>query len=307
MIRQSFIFLCFTLSIISACSNTPLDYGELKINKYRFVKESVPWDTAYQKAEELGGTLACLETREEHDYVYSRMPRGTTAWVGLTDVNREGKWQWINGKSLNPRMLGYLEEGYDINSRDYGHLMRQGGFLSREISGLLPARFSGDRYVSGYLVEFEYEDDGENEKKAIPIPPKTYDLTGFSYGQSDEFLEMKALAESGNVEAQFYFTFMYDNGNEVPQNYKTAVKWYTKAAEQGLAEAQYNLGNMYANGKGVRSSNVKAHMWFNLAAFNGYEDAAEGKDIISKQMTNEQIGRAQDLSEACLAKDYKGC
>jgi TPR repeat protein len=132
-------------------------------------------------------------------------------------------------------------------------------------------------------------------------------VSGFSYGQSDEFLEMEALAESGDVEAQFYLAFMYDNGNEVPKNDKTAVKWYTKAAEQGLAEAQFNLGVKYDNGEGVLSSNVKAYMWYNLAAFNGNEIAGKNKDIISKQMTNEQIGRAQDLSEACLAKDYKGC
>ena len=132
-------------------------------------------------------------------------------------------------------------------------------------------------------------------------------VCGFSYGQSDEFLEMKALAESGDVEAQFYLAYRYANGNEVPKNDKTAVKWYTKAAEQGLAEAQFNLGVKYANGEGVLSSNVKAYMWWNLAAFNGHENASKNKDIISKQMTNEQIGRAQDLSEACLAKDYKGC
>ena len=131
--------------------------------------------------------------------------------------------------------------------------------------------------------------------------------SGFSYGQSDEFLEMKALAESGDVEAQFYVAYMYHNGNEVPQNDKTAVMWYTKAAEQGLAEAQYNLGLMYSNGEGVLSSNVKAYMWYNLAAFNGNEIAGKNKDMISRQMTKEQIGRAQDLSEACLAKEYKGC
>ena len=132
-------------------------------------------------------------------------------------------------------------------------------------------------------------------------------VCSFSYGQSDEFLEMKALAESGDVEAQFYLAYTYDNGIGVPENDKTTVKWYTKAAEQGLAEAQYTLGLMYANGDGVLSSNVKAYMWYNLAAFNGDEDASKNKDIISKRMTNEQIGRAQDLSEACLAKDCKGC
>ena len=132
-------------------------------------------------------------------------------------------------------------------------------------------------------------------------------VCSFSYGQSDEFLEMEALAESGDVEAQFYLAFSYANGYEVPENDKTAVKWYTKAAEQGLVEAQYKLGLMYDDGEGVLSSNVKAYMWFNLADFNGNEIAGKNKDIISKQMTKEQIAKAQDLSEACLAKNYKGC
>ena len=64
---------------------------------------------------------------------------------------------------------------------------------------------------------------------------------------------------------------------------------------------------MYANGEGFLSSNVKAYMWFNLAAFNGNEIAGKNNDSISKQMTKEPIGKAQDLSEACLARDYKGC
>ena len=64
---------------------------------------------------------------------------------------------------------------------------------------------------------------------------------------------------------------------------------------------------MYGNGEGVLSSNVKAYMWFNLAAFNGNEIAGKNKYIISQPMTKEQIEKAQDLSDACLAKDYKGC
>tara|TARA_B100001093_G_scaffold365109_1_gene349866 strand:- start:896 stop:1366 length:471 start_codon:yes stop_codon:yes gene_type:complete len=131
-------------------------------------------------------------------------------------------------------------------------------------------------------------------------------VSGCSY-QSDDLLEMKALAESGDVEAQFYVAYMYEDGQGVPKNHKAAVKWYTKAAEQGLAEAQFKLGVMYGNGEGVLPDIGKAYMWFDLAAFNGDEDASKNKDRFSKRMTNEQIGKAQELSEACLAKDYKGC
>tara|TARA_B100001093_G_scaffold70543_1_gene61023 strand:+ start:1937 stop:2053 length:117 start_codon:yes stop_codon:yes gene_type:complete len=35
------------------------------------------------------------------------------------------------------------------------------------------------------------------------------------------------------------------------QNYKQAVKWFTKTAKQGFAQSQYNLGVLYDNGHGA--------------------------------------------------------
>ncbi len=42
--------------------------------------------------------------------------------------------------------------------------------------------------------------------------------------------EWKPLAEQGHANSQFYLGWMYDNGQGVPQDHKTAVKWYTRAA-----------------------------------------------------------------------------
>ena len=97
------------------------------------------------------------------------------------------------------------------------------------------------------------------------------------------------------------------DGRGVVKNDTAAVKWYTKAAEQGNKAAQNNLGFMYAKGKGVTANNVKAHMWWNLAILNGSADAENKKESISKSMTAEQIAKAQDLSEQCLANSYKDC
>ena len=44
---------------------------------------------------------------------------------------------------------------------------------------------------------------------------------------------------------------MYNKGQGVPQDYKTAVKWFRPAAEQGYANAQHNLGVMYFKDLGV--------------------------------------------------------
>ncbi len=114
-------------------------------------------------------------------------------------------------------------------------------------------------------------------------------------------------AEQGQANAQYHLAVMYANGYGVLENDKTAVKWYIKAAEQGLAQAQTNLGLMYAKGEGVVTSNIKAYAWYNLAAYIGYKDAATNKDSITKEMTNEQIAKAQELSQRCLDSGYKDC
>ena len=136
---------------------------------------------------------------------------------------------------------------------------------------------------------------------------------------------------------------MYANGRGVPENHKTAVKWYTLAAEHGYARAQFNLGTMYANGRGVLENEktaVKwcaladeqgyatdqrylgamydfgdgvpqndktAVKWCTLASYNGSEVARENKDAVAKQMTPADISAAQDMSSRCLESNYRDC
>ena len=65
--------------------------------------------------------------------------------------------------------------------------------------------------------------------------------------------------ENNNQEhaiVQYNLGVMYDHGEGVPQNDKSAVKWYTLAAVQGDAKAQYNLCVMYAQRRGFSSTQV---------------------------------------------------
>ena len=66
-------------------------------------------------------------------------------------------------------------------------------------------------------------------------------------------------------------------GYGVPEDDKTAVKWYTLAAEQGHDGAQFNLGWMYFNGEGVPELMKQrfpiALKWYTLAAEQGHDGA----------------------------------
>jgi TPR repeat protein len=117
----------------------------------------------------------------------------------------------------------------------------------------------------------------------------------------------KLAAEQGDADAQYNLGVMYAEGKGVPQDYKTAVKWYRLAAEQGDADAQYNLGNAYVRGQGVIQDNVYAHMWLNIAASSGDKGSVKNRDIVAGKMTPARIEDAQKLARECVRKKYKGC
>ena len=67
---------------------------------------------------------------------------------------------------------------------------------------------------------------------------------------------------------------MHEKGQGVPQNFKEALRWFTKAAEQRHADAQFNLGALYANGEGgIKQDLTRALKLFRLAAAQGREPA----------------------------------
>ena len=129
-------------------------------------------------------------------------------------------------------------------------------------------------------------------------------MLGAMYGKGEgvpqdyaEALKWYRLAAyQGDFGAQYNLGIAYNYGRGVPQDYAEAVKWYRLAADQGYAVAQSNLGVKYFNGQGVPKDDVMAYMWFNLAAAGGYDDAKTNKEIIEKDMTRQQIAKAQRLS-----------
>jgi TPR repeat protein len=98
---------------------------------------------------------------------------------------------------------------------------------------------------------------------------------------------------------------MYDKGQGVEQDFKEAVKWYQKAADQGDVDAQFNLGVMYAEGEGVEQDYVTAYTWYNIAAAKGDTQAATWKDNTAKQLTPDQIAKAEELVKEMIKKNPK--
>ena len=64
--------------------------------------------------------------------------------------------------------------------------------------------------------------------------------------------EVRALAEQGDAAAQYTLGYAYASGQDTPQDYTEALRWWRLAAAQDHAFAQYSLGALYDNGLAAR-------------------------------------------------------
>ena len=87
---------------------------------------------------------------------------------------------------------------------------------------------------------------------------------------AQELADLRAIAESGEADAQVTLGLIYARGEGVPQDDAEAIAWFRKAAEQGLADAQATLGLTYARGEGVPQDYTEAASWFREAAEQGH-------------------------------------
>ena len=101
-------------------------------------------------------------------------------------------------------------------------------------------------------------------------------------------------ARQGDVGAQFHLARMFELGNQVPQDYGAAVKWYREAAERGVPAAQNNLGLMHERGHGVAQDYRQALKWYRRAADGGNAEAQSNLG----QLYEKGHGVAQDYRQA---------
>ena len=142
---------------------------------------------------------------------------------------------------------------------------------------------------------------GSSYAENIEIGFEAYERGDFS----NALRIFRLAAEQGDSKAQYNLGVMYTNGLGVLQDYREAVKWYRMGAEQEYQDAQLNLGVMYLTGAGVSQDKVYAHMWWSIAASNGSDMGARNRVRVVKEMTKDQMAKAQRLARECVKKNYK--
>jgi TPR repeat protein len=105
--------------------------------------------------------------------------------------------------------------------------------------------------------------------------------------------EIRQRALQGDPQAQFAIGLRYAVGENEPQDYAIAARWFLKAAEQGMVLAQDNLGAYYWAGRGVPKDVVKAFYWSSVAKEAGNAASEVRVQFLTPQLTREQAAAIQ--------------
>lgn len=77
-----------------------MNMGSFQGSRYFCSLTTATWLEAKAICESMGGRLCVINSKEENDYLTSKL-MGTTAFIGLHDSNTEGSFEWIDNSPLN--------------------------------------------------------------------------------------------------------------------------------------------------------------------------------------------------------------
>ncbi len=96
-----------------------------------------------------------------------------------------------------------------------------------------------------------------------------------------------------------------ENRSEVLDEDKESANWYyLLAAQYGSAKASFKLGKMYRDGRIMPKDYVKAYVWFSIADIMGHSTALERRDLISDELTANQIASAKEQVNELYVKFF---
>lgn len=146
--------------------------------------------------------------------------------------------------------------------------------------------------VLGYLlapwVSEKFHPARTNTVEAARPQPQVVSKSITPSAQPLNLDEVRKRAELGDPYEQVALATRYATGEDVPQDYSMALRWFLKAAEQGHVGAQDTLGAYYYLGRGAPKDVLKAYFWSVLARAEGKSASKDRVAFMSSQLTREQ-------------------
>lgn len=102
-------------------ANLPTDSVTLGKVRYAFFDQRLSWDDAKQRCDELGGTLAIVESAAQNEFLANEAKKKGIGylWLGATDRLSEGNWIWLRGRPMTYSGWEGTPHAEDTEAKDY--------------------------------------------------------------------------------------------------------------------------------------------------------------------------------------------
>ncbi|PNI18317.1 CD209 isoform 11 [Pan troglodytes] len=98
------------------CRRCPWEWTFFQGNCYFMSNSQRNWHDSITACKEVGAQLVVIKSAEEQNFLQLQSSRSNRfTWMGLSDLNEEGMWQWVDGSPLLPSFNQYWNRGEPNN------------------------------------------------------------------------------------------------------------------------------------------------------------------------------------------------
>ena len=248
-------------------------------SEYR-LSDFLSWEDAQAQAESLGGNLVAIDDAAEQEWLIQTFGQTERFWIGLSDRDEEGNFEWVNGQTTTYRNW---KPGQPSNFQFYGALPEGEDY----------ALMNWDRDGSGRWndapnddVELYYE---ANFRGIIEIPQKPAQI--YTYNNHKYLLSNELSWEDAQAQAESL------GGNLVAIDDAAEQEWLIQTFGQterfwiGLSDRDEEGNFEWVNGQTTTYRNWKPGQPSN---FQFYGALPEGEDYALMNWDRDGSGRWND-------------
>ncbi|KAM4887913.1 CD209 antigen-like protein A [Thomomys bottae] len=82
------------------CRPCPWDWIPFQGNCYFLSKSTRSWTDSVDACKDMGAQLVVIKTHEEQNFLQLISKNKGHTWMGMSDLNTEATWHWVDGSSL---------------------------------------------------------------------------------------------------------------------------------------------------------------------------------------------------------------
>ncbi|XP_010603930.1 CD209 antigen-like protein C isoform X3 [Fukomys damarensis] len=86
--------------IAGLCRPCPWDWTLFQRNCYFFSQSKRNWADSVIACQDMGAQLVVIKSVEEQNFLQLNAKNKGPTWMGLSDLKKEGVWQWVDGSHL---------------------------------------------------------------------------------------------------------------------------------------------------------------------------------------------------------------